>query len=156
FHTSIERNEKKRPKLSPRAFKSTYRGRACSSAARSDGAQTSPQKASVVVGPLAVIDEVETLALLIGARAPADQRPDAREDDRRSDPRPDQRQGHGLGLGDHLRGHVVVADLTGCIVEHAGAAEPGCREEPGADGADDAADAMHAEHVERVVIAHLV
>ena len=50
-------------------------------AARPDGARASPQTASVVVSALAVIDEVEALALLVGAGPQTDERPQDHEDD---------------------------------------------------------------------------
>ena len=73
-------------------------------------------------------------------------------------PRPDQTivRHTALICDDHLRDHVVVGDLAGRVVEHAGAAEERRGEDAGADRADDAADAVHAEHVERVVIAQRV
>ncbi len=72
-------------------------------------------------------------------------------------PTEQDREADGLGLDDHLRGHVVgtgdqLARLRH-VVGSARAAEVRVDEDARADGADDAADAMDTEHVEAVVVA---
>src|SRR5262245_21334141 len=115
-------------------------------------AKPEPRLALIVVGPLAMIDEVEAFALLVGAGTQSHQQLDDVEEDERADARPHQGQADGLGLGDDLGDHVVIGNLAGGIVEHAGATQEGRRQDTRADGADDAADAVHAKHVERIVV----
>src|SRR5215213_10750907 len=65
---------------------------------------------SVVVGALAVVGEVEALALLVLRHPQADDHVDNLVEDRRADARPGEGQEHGLALRPHGGRHVVIGD----------------------------------------------
>jgi hypothetical protein len=72
-------------KKAPEAFASGARSMACPDERRGPMERGPRRELSVVVGALAVIDEVETLALLVGAWPQAHQRLYDHEQDGRSD-----------------------------------------------------------------------
>src|SRR5579862_3144921 len=118
--------------------------------------KAAPREESHVVGALAVIADVETLAFLFDGGTQANDQIDDLVEDRRADAGPDQRRQHRLALRNHLGDQIVGAGVVASdvgVVGDADATERGIDQDAGAERTDDAADAMHAEHVERVVIA---
>src|SRR6476660_5806731 len=100
-------------------------------------ADPAANRVSVVVSALAMIDEIETLALLIGAGPQTDDHFQHQEDDDGADARPYEREADRLRLRDHLRHHVVVGNLARRVVEHAGPAERRSSEDARAQSAED-------------------
>src|ERR1700743_3105545 len=98
-----------------------------------------------VVSALAVLGDIETLALFLDGRTQADDHVDDLVEDRRTDARPEQRRTNRLALRDHLRDEVVGAGIVAGdvgVVGDADATERRVDEDAGAERADDAADAV--------------
>ena len=103
-------HKKKRPKLSLRALGARTGEVACSKSGEVRWSADRAANLSVVVSALAVIDEVEALALLVGAWSQAHQR--LHDVKRMADPTPDHTNVRATVLRDDLRHHVVVANLA--------------------------------------------
>src|SRR3546814_20516228 len=94
---------------------------------------------SVVIGPLAMIGDVQTFALGITGHAQAEHGVDDGEGDRRPDGGPNNGNQHGTNLN-----HELSSDDEHLRSE---TAPPGRRTDPGADGHADADDARNPDTV---------